>query len=125
MTAPTGNGRVVATPKKTDAQRRKSAWIHGVVIGSVCALVIGVYAYIAPAPQMSSAPNAADQYYNSLVRGFRAGHLSLQKEVPRGLAELADPYNLPANTHYGVLDLSYYKGKLYFYFGVTPAVVWR
>jgi tetratricopeptide (TPR) repeat protein len=58
-----------------------------------------------------------------LVQGFRAGHLSLKKEVPPGFAQLADPYDRTANTRYGVLDLSYYKGKFYLYYGMTPAVV--
>ena len=62
-------------------------------------------------------------YYNLLVQGFRAGQLNLKKEVPPGLAALADPYDPSANSPYQVLDLSYYKGKFYLYFGVTPAVL--
>ena len=57
------------------------------------------------------------------MQGFRAGQLSLKKEVPPGLAQLADPYDPAAHAPYRVLDMSYYKGKLYLYFGVTPAVV--
>jgi Flp pilus assembly protein TadD len=70
----------------------------------------------------SLSPDPAEACYNLLVRGFRAGQLSLAKEVP-GLARLADPYDRTANASFGVLDLSYYKGKLYLYFGPTPAVV--
>jgi tetratricopeptide (TPR) repeat protein len=73
-------------------------------------------------------PNAADTYYNLLVRGFRAGHLSLKKEVPTALVQLADPYDPTANARYryapyNLYDLSYYRGKLYLYWGVTPALV--
>jgi hypothetical protein len=99
----------------------KNAWIS---LASMCALVIGVYAYTAQSGFLASTSlNAADEYYNLLVQGFRAGQLNLKKEVPPGFASLADPYDRTANAPYGVLDLSYYKGKFYLYFGVTPAVV--
>ncbi len=67
-------------------------------------------------------------YYNLLVRGFRAGRLSVEKEVPPGFSRLADPYDPAANApyqgpRYRLLDLSYYKGKFYLYFGVTPALI--
>jgi tetratricopeptide (TPR) repeat protein len=98
-------------------------------LGVVCALVIGIYAYMSRSgPLELQSPDASDTYYNLLVRGFRAGRLSLEKEVPPGLAQLADPYNPTANAVYRAApyrlhDLSYYKGKLYLYFGVTPALV--
>ena len=104
----------------------KNAWK---LLGVACALVIGTYAYMAqPGVWESLSSNAADAYYNLLVRGFRAGQLSLKKDVPPGLAQLADPYD-PANTalyqspSYRLLDLSYYKGRLYLYFGATPALL--
>jgi tetratricopeptide (TPR) repeat protein len=87
-------------------------------------LVIGVYGYTAHSAFLAStSPNAAEAYYNLLVQGFRVGQLNLKKEVPPGLAQFADPYDRTANKQYGVLDLSYYKGKFYLYFGATPAVV--
>jgi tetratricopeptide (TPR) repeat protein len=63
-----------------------------------------------------------------LVQGFRAGQLSLKKEVPPGFAQLTDPYDPTKNVlyqlpPYGMLDMSYYKGRLYLYFGVTPALI--
>ena len=104
----------------------KNAWRS---LAAVCALVIGIYAYMAqPGVWESLSQNAADAYYNLLVQGFRAGQLSLKKELPPGLAQLADPYD-PANTvlyqspSYQLLDLSYYNGRLYLYFGVTPALI--
>ena len=90
----------------------------------MCALVTGVYVYTAHSGfLLSSSLNAAGDYYNLLVQGFRAGRLSPNQEVPLGLAQLADPYDPAAHSHYGVLDMSYYRGKLYLYFGVTPAVL--
>jgi tetratricopeptide (TPR) repeat protein len=107
----------------------KSRWMQCGVLGAVCALVIGVYASAAHSGALESySLNAADTYYNLLVQGFRAGQLSLKKEVPPGLAQLADPYDPNANAlyrsgPYKMLDMSYYKGRLYLYFGVTPALI--
>ena len=104
----------------------KNAWAQ---LAAVCALVIGVYAYMAQSGVVELlSPNAAKTYYNLLVQGFRAGQLSLKKEVPPGLAQLIDPYDPSANVlfwapPYRLLDLSYYKGRLYLYFGVTPALI--
>jgi len=98
------------------------------VLGAVCVLVVGVYACAAHSgvSELLSL-NAADTYYNSLVQGFRAGQLSLKKEAPPGLRQLADPYDPAANAPYryasGTADLSYYKGRFYLYWGVTPALV--
>jgi tetratricopeptide (TPR) repeat protein len=75
---------------------------------------------------------AAEAYYNLLVEGFRAGQLSLRQEAPAGLAALADPYDPEANGPFrGVVytdsnrihDLTFFRGKLYLYFGVTPALL--
>jgi hypothetical protein len=118
------NYPVVATPEKVEARERKSRWIQRGVLGAVCALVVGVYAYTAhEGAQTQPGLDAASSYYNLLVEGFRAGQLNVKKDVPPGLAQLADPYTATALRPHGVMDLSYYRGKLYLYFGVTPAVV--
>jgi tetratricopeptide repeat protein len=111
---------------KESPARPKNAWKS---LAAVCVLVIGVYAYMAQSGLLELlSPRAADTYYNLLVRGFRTGQLSLQKEVPPGLGQLADPYDSTANAPYRLMpyrlhDLSYYKGRLYLYFGVTPALI--
>ncbi len=98
-------------------------------LGVVCVLTMGMYAYTAPLGRLESLSlNPADAYYNLLVQGFRDGHLSLKKEVPTGFARLANPYDPEANRvyrglPYGLSDLSYYKGRFYLYFGVTPALI--
>ena len=58
----------------------KTAWrLH---VG-LCALVIGAYAYMAQSGILELlSPNPAQSYYNLLVEGFRAGHLSLSQNVP-------------------------------------------
>jgi len=85
---------------------------------------MGVYAYTAHSGfVVQSSLNPADSYYNLLVQGFRAGQLNLKTDVPPGLAQLANPYDPVAHDPYRVLDMSYYRGKLYLYFGVTPVVL--
>jgi tetratricopeptide (TPR) repeat protein len=90
--------------------------------------MLGFYAWTArpDVRQMYDISDPADAYYNQLVRGFRNGQLNLKREVPPGLVKLADPYDSVANAPYrdfGLHDTSYYKGRLYLYFGVTPAIV--
>jgi Flp pilus assembly protein TadD len=104
-------------------------WPQHVAFGAVAAAVIAVYAGIAGlgGSRLIELP-AVDARYNLLVDGFRSGSLSLKKEVPPGLAQLADPYDPVANGRfraapYGLHDTSYYGGRLYLYFGVTPALV--
>jgi hypothetical protein len=107
-----------------EASARRRTWFERGILASTCALVVGIYAYTArPGFLTSPSLNAADNYYNLLVQGFHAGQLNLKEEAPPGLAQLADPYDPTANSLYPLLDLSYYKGKLYLYFGATPAVV--
>jgi tetratricopeptide (TPR) repeat protein len=90
-------------------------------LGAVCALVIGFYAGSANSGWWELAGSGPqDSYYNLLVQGFRDGHLSVKREVP---PNLGDPAKLKWEENYGLDDLSYYKGKLYLYFGVTPAVL--
>jgi tetratricopeptide (TPR) repeat protein len=96
------------------------------IFGVVCALVIGFYAWNAgPGFLEPWAAGAQDNYYNLLVRSFRGGHLYLSRDVP---PDISDSGVLPGQDWVseavsGLAELSYYKGKLYLYFGVTPALV--
>ena len=93
------------------------------VLGVVCAVVIGVYAWIGyscPMDALGSGPRDSD--YNLLVRGFRDGQLNLKREAPPGLVNPNNPADVDLSKMFGLTDLSYYKGKLYLYFGATPAL---
>ncbi|HXC01913.1 MAG TPA: tetratricopeptide repeat protein [Opitutaceae bacterium] len=100
-----------------------------VLLGAVCVFTLAFYAWTARSQvrQMYDISDPAEAYYNLLVQGFRSGQLNLKQEAPPGLAKLADPYDPAANTVYRegahLHDLSYYNGKLYLYYGVTPALV--
>src|SRR5438094_562198 len=114
---------------EAEVPREKPRWLHCTILGGVCLLVIGVYAYTGHSGVFESlSPNAADTYYNLLVQGFRAGQLSLKKDAPPGLVQLADPYDPSANAIYRYAiprlhDMTYYKGRLYLYFGITPVLI--
>ena len=90
-----------------------------------CVLVIEFLIWgVAPELTALKKADAKDCYYNLLVQGLRAGQLNLKKEPPPRLKQLANPYDPVANVPYTseVGDLSYYQGKLYLYFGLTPAL---
>jgi tetratricopeptide (TPR) repeat protein len=115
---------------KAGAPKGDIRWIRHAVFGMVCALVIGIFAWSAePGFLELTSPHAENAYYNLLVQGFRAGQLNVKREASPGLTQLADPYDPAANAsyiwdeRYLSLDMSYYKEKLYLYFGVTPALV--
>jgi tetratricopeptide (TPR) repeat protein len=110
---------------KASALKGDIPWMRHAVFGLVCALVIGFFVWSAQSGFLESANlRAEDSYYNLLVQGFRAGQLNVKREAPPGLAQLTDPYDPAVNTAYirDVGDMSYYRGKLYLYFGVTPAL---
>jgi hypothetical protein len=120
----------IRMPQTSDSREtRVGRAVPRVLLGVVCVLVLAFYAWSArpQVRQMYGISNPADAYYNQLVQGFRGGQLNLKREAPPGLAKLAYPYDPAANVSYReqdqLHDVSYYKGKLYLYFGVTPALV--
>lgn len=97
----------------------------GYIFGVLCLVVIGIFVCGSSPGIPESTHQPKDSNYNLLVRGFQAGQLNLDKQVPQKFADLPDPYNPQSVTGVapGLWDLSYYKGKLFLYFGVTPALV--
>ncbi|MGD1085373.1 MAG: tetratricopeptide repeat protein [Verrucomicrobiota bacterium] len=109
---------------KAPADGSGIGWRRWAVLGAICALVIGFYAWSAQsgAGELSRSV-AKDTYYNQLVRAFQERHLDLKRDVPPGVVSSRDPQNIMWLEDHGLFDLSYYRGKLYLYFGVTPALV--
>jgi tetratricopeptide (TPR) repeat protein len=117
-----------ANPEKTPKENLRG--VRCIVFGLVCALIIGIFAWSAePGALELISSRAQDAYYNLLVQGFQSGQLNVKREPAPGLAQLPNPYDPAANTPYVwdvqhlAYEMSYYKGKLYLYFGVTPALV--
>ncbi len=110
-----------------EVSRGDRQWLRGAVFSLICGLVVGIFTWFADtsAPFESVYSKASEDSYNLLVQGFSTGQLNLNQEAPPELAKLADPYDPNVNAPYigTVNDLTYYKGKLYLYFGVTPALV--
>ena len=105
--------------------QKKSQYLGTIILVLVCALVVGLFAWMAVESVTElTGWSAANNHYNLLVRGFQHGQLSLDKPAPPQLATLADPYDPVANgryrTGYGLHDMTYYKGRLYLYFGSLP-----
>jgi tetratricopeptide (TPR) repeat protein len=116
------------TPRKAAAPSQCwIQWLQEVITCLVCALIVGLFVLATDpnVPFESTGQGAQGFYYNLLVEGFSEGHLYVKRDAPAALARLANPYDAIANAPYtaSCADLSYYKGRLYLYFGVTPALV--
>ncbi|HEU5397251.1 MAG TPA: tetratricopeptide repeat protein, partial [Verrucomicrobiae bacterium] len=119
-------------PKHAAADRIHTGfrWREPLIYAAVCAIVIWIYAGSAQSGHLELASaRPRDSYYNLLVQGFQAGQLNVKRDAPAGLVALANPYDPAANSAYvwdarnPSYEMSYYKGKFYLYFGVTPALV--
>lgn len=89
-------------------------------------LTLWFYTYIGIPPAYPVRFEREDvNYYSLLTGGFLHGKTTLSVEPPAALLALADPYD-PAQRaqagNVGLHDATYYKGKYYLYFGVTPAL---
>ena len=98
--------------------------IEPIAFALACAGVIAGYFWIAlPAIPQYGLREPSQQHFNLLVAGFQSGQLSLKKEPPPEMARLADPYDPDQNARYRLHDASYYRGRYYIYYGVTPVLV--
>jgi tetratricopeptide (TPR) repeat protein len=116
--------------QEVTAGPRRAAEILALALSA--ALVLAVYGVIAgTATSELGSRTAGEAYYNRLVDGFTQGHLWLDLAPPAGLVNLPNPYDPKANAPFHgqmyepgrIHDLSYYRGRLYLYFSVVPAVV--
>lgn len=122
---------VPAGAADSDPKARAPRWVAFSVIGLV-ALTIGWFAVLAERSVSEFGDSdPAHAYYNRLITGFAQGRLDLVIDVPDGLKQLPDPYDPTANGPYRgwvyrddrLHDTSYYHGRIYLYFGVTPALL--
>lgn len=99
--------------------------LNPALFGIVCAVVIVAFGWIAHSALLSVRPQPESTLYNLLVQGFRAGQLNVITPPPPALATAPNPYVPAAFGPYAaqIFDLSYYHGKLYLYWGLTPVLV--
>ena len=67
--------------------------------------------------------SSPDGYYSLMTDALLSGQLHLKVEPRPELMRLSDPYNPALNQPYRMGDLSMYRGRYYFYWGLTPVVL--
>jgi tetratricopeptide (TPR) repeat protein len=123
------SGRTSAAPAGAPMRRARVTLPQVVVLLAAIVSVLWVFRAVAFTELPLTGGDPRDAYYNRLAAGLLKGQLSLDRSVPAGLAALRDPYDPAASEPFrrlgpeNVHDLSYYRGQLYLYFGVAPAVV--
>ncbi|MCL6649014.1 MAG: hypothetical protein K6U89_11835 [Chloroflexi bacterium] len=108
--------------------RVASGWRGGTVLaGSALVLLLALlYLWVATGGRWSLEWPAAlgGDRYQRLARAFLAGQLALLETPPPELASLPDPYEPRVWARLPVtMDVSYYQGRYYLYFGPLPALV--
>lgn len=103
---------------------RVSSWMESLWVVLIFGLTLWFYAWtVWPEPGVDKVSNENRGYYNLLTRGFLKGQLALDTPADPFLATLQNPYDMAQRAGHGLHDASYFKGKYYLYFGVTPALV--
>jgi len=122
---------VLASRSARTAQAREAALARRrfAAVLMCCVVVFGVYLRSAWSygKNLNPVPVSHD-FQNLIADAFLAGQTNLRLPTPKLLKTLKNPYDANANAPIrvagpGLQDLSYYKGKLYAYFGPAPAVL--
>jgi hypothetical protein len=99
---------------------RRAFWLQAVLV-----LTIGGFYFWTAVPEWRPGLIAGhdDGYYNHLARGFLGGHLYLDVAADPYLATLANPWDPAQRGDRAIADTSYFRGRYYIYFGVSPEVL--
>lgn len=96
-------------------------WLRHLPVLAAMAVVLWFYQWIVASNNGFEDWGDLD-YYKLLVRGWKKGQLSLDKEPSPELLALKDPYDPEQNVNCKLGDATLYRGKYYIYFGATPAL---
>jgi hypothetical protein len=110
--APPSGGRVVARIRDLNSRW----WLVPILL-----FAWGIYLYFVSAGGMKNWPVYGD-YLDRQADAFRSGHLYLALAPAPQLLKAVDPYD-SVNSRYWALDLSYYHGRYYTYWGPVPALI--
>jgi hypothetical protein len=89
----------------------------------IAALVIMVYIWLVSSGTWTQWVSPT-RYYANLAKGFENGNLFLPGAPDPRLSELPNPYDPVARKDIDVpVDLSYYNGKYYLYWGPVPSLI--
>ncbi len=103
--------------------------------GSACVILLCMLLILLAGLSSDPAHNWADwgrheKQYEEMTAALAAGSLSLTEEPAPFLAEMDNPYDPAARSiagneadAYALIDIAYYNGKYYVYFGLTPALL--
>lgn len=93
------------------------------LLGAVLAIAWFYRWTVDPVAPYEFTGDARASYNNLLVRGLLKGQLSLDLPPDPFMESLANPYDPVARGNHGMHDASYFQGKYYIYFGITPVVL--
>jgi hypothetical protein len=102
------------------------ARVETVVIGAALLAIVLFYTWTVLSTNHYNLKISGPQYdyYNLLAAGMRERHLHMKVDVPQEILEAENPYDPATRPAKGALhDASYYKGRYYLYFGVTPVLL--
>ncbi|HET6149544.1 MAG TPA: hypothetical protein VFH68_18550 [Polyangia bacterium] len=85
------------------------------------AAVTVYYVFVISAGHLTTWPSWTN-HYDAQAEGFRAGHLYTTVEASPGLKALTDPLD-PKNMPLWRWDYSYYRGRIYIYWGLLPPAI--
>ena len=99
---------------------RPHRWLEPILIWTLLAVIGWSYFHDARAqgPLVDKKPSG---YYGLLTDALLAGQVHLKLIPEPAFLRLADPYAGPQGTN-RPHDMSFYRGKFYLYYGITPAV---
>ena len=118
------SSRAPAAESGAGAGGSRRRWWERVLLGAVLLVIAGFYLWtIDPEWTMVAFTRQSGDYYALLTRGFMRGHLSLDVPADPFLATLKNPWDVAQRAGHGVHDASYYHGRNYLYFGVTPVLI--
>jgi hypothetical protein len=83
---------------------------------------VALYLWWAGAPVLRWSHAAPKGLYSEQADAFLAGQLYLKVQPNPALLRLTDPYDPRQFAPYHLIDLSFYRGHYYLYFGVAPVV---
>lgn len=101
-----------------------SSWLERSLVAASILIITWFYLWTVSPTGLGTFVDRQDAgYYNLLARGLLKGQLSLDLPADPALATMPDPYDPVARGNHGIHDASYYRGKYYIYFGITPVLL--
>jgi len=116
-----GTQRAPARGRAMSPWRR---WTEAALLVAIFAAVGWFYHWtVSPEVRVPFRDAEGRGYYALLAKGFLKGQLSMALPADPFLATLKNPWNPAERGPHGLHDASYYQGRYYLYFGVTPVVI--